>query len=113
MFGKNGLTNEGKCTGCGACCGSVLPLSKKEIKKIRSYVKKHGVVVTKVVDSMVCPFLDIEKRKDKCKIYSVRPAICREFKCNYSIDKMKKDNPIKRMGTDGIFDMNELFGGIK
>ena len=29
----------GKCSMCGECCGAILPVSEKEIKRIKKYVK--------------------------------------------------------------------------
>ena len=82
------LTKDGKCTGCGACCSNLLPLSQKEIREIRRYIKKHHVteclhaIPQNVVLDMTCPFLDESKSCDKCKIYDVRPMICRKFICD-------------------------------
>ena len=28
----------GKCSMCGECCGAILPVSEKEIKRIKKYV---------------------------------------------------------------------------
>jgi len=33
------FTKDGKCSGCGQCCSSILPLSSSEIKEIRRYIK--------------------------------------------------------------------------
>ena len=30
---------------------------------------------------MTCPFMDDSKLKEKCRIYPVRPEICRQFIC--------------------------------
>ena len=54
----------------------------------RKYIKKHHInehrhnypTATPTMD-MTCPFLDDDKAKEKCEIYSVRPRICREFIC--------------------------------
>jgi hypothetical protein len=43
---KNGtydLTDNGKCTECGNCCGVYLPLTDKEIARIRRYIKKNHI----------------------------------------------------------------------
>lgn len=77
-------TCEGKCSGCGRCCGDILHLSKKEIKEIDKYLKKHKVEATPrnimFAYDNTCPFRDEEKRI--CKIYEVRPQICRVYKCD-------------------------------
>lgn len=118
---KNGVydfTDNGKCVGCGACCSNFLPISGKEAKEIRRYIKKHHIMpkeknfpTTKPIEfDMTCPFLDNSKNCDKCMIYSVRPMICRDFKC---------DNPKKKIYADkakyhsrfSVFDMRKEFYG--
>lgn len=90
-------TINGKCSGCGQCCSNYLPLSDREIKNIHRYIAKHPVKETarvplsKGVFIMTCPFLDDIKSKDKCKIYDVRPAICRCFQCNQSAKDIEKN----------------------
>ena len=37
------FTINGKCSNCGECCGSILPVTKKEIKRIKAYVRKHNI----------------------------------------------------------------------
>lgn len=89
---KNGLidfTDDGKCSGCGNCCSNLLPLTNSEVAVIRRYIKTHGIkaelrrppMAGPVLD-MMCPFRD--ENAKKCKIYGVRPLICREFVCNKS-----------------------------
>ena len=34
------FTKDGKCSSCGSCCSNYLPLSSKELKEIKRYVKK-------------------------------------------------------------------------
>lgn len=82
-------TDNGVCTQCGACCSNLLPMTDKEIKRIRGYIKKHQVKeykhlipAARVVADMTCPFLDDSKQKEKCRIYPVRPEICRQFICS-------------------------------
>lgn len=89
---RNGVydfTDNGKCTQCGNCCGSILPMTDKEIKTIKRYIKQHGIKEQKhlipfaepMLD-LTCPFLDDGKKTEKCTIYEVRPAICRCFICS-------------------------------
>lgn len=102
---------DGECSGCGDCCTAILPVSKKELKRIVLYVKENGI---KLVDhcaglpmnelpkDMQCPFLDLSRPDRKCNIYDVRPKICRLFKCNQSMDVVianreymrKKNKPV-------------------
>ena len=99
------FTINGKCSNCGECCGSILPVTKKEIKRIKAYVRKHNIkphkndvapAVEMVID-LTCPFRN--EKEHKCDIYNVRPLICKCFICNYTeiderlfkqADKMKK-----------------------
>ena len=81
------LTNDGKCSQCGACCSAYLPLSDREVRKIRAYIKKHHIEPVHHVDDPwtldgVCPFCDTGKPKEKCRIYDARPNICRRFICS-------------------------------
>lgn len=85
-------TVDGRCSGCGACCSDFIPISDLEIKTIKAYIRKHGIkeqmhfvpTATPMMD-FTCPFRNNATRK--CEIYAVRPAICRDFRC----DKSKKD----------------------
>lgn len=85
-------TEDGKCSQCGSCCSDFLPVGKHELKRIRDYVKKHEIkqrkhcapFAQKIEIDMVCPFRNNDDKR--CEIYPVRPAICRDFRC----DKPKK-----------------------
>lgn len=82
------LTCNGECTQCGNCCSNILPMTEDEITTIHKYIKKYHIkehrhnypTATPTMD-MTCPFLNDDKSKEKCEIYSVRPRICREFIC--------------------------------
>ena len=86
--GTYDLTDNGKCTQCGACCSNLLPMTAEEIETIRKYIKKHNIkehrhilpLAKPTLDS-TCPFLDDSKSCEKCTIYEVRPRICRDFIC--------------------------------
>ncbi|MBP5460739.1 MAG: YkgJ family cysteine cluster protein [Lachnospiraceae bacterium] len=81
-------TEDGKCSQCGSCCSDFLPVGKHELKRIRDYVKKHEIkqrrhcapFVQKIEIDMVCPFRNSDDKR--CEIYPVRPAICRDFRCD-------------------------------
>ncbi len=88
---KNGtydLTDNGKCTQCGGCCSNTLPMTDEEISIIRKYIKQHHIkehrhflpLAEPAID-MTCPFLNDNKKTEKCDIYEVRPRICRDFIC--------------------------------
>lgn len=87
--GVYNMTDNGKCTQCGACCSSLLPMTDKEIEVILRYIKKHhikefkhGIPLADHVFDMTCPFLNTDKNSEKCAIYEVRPNICRKFSCD-------------------------------
>lgn len=87
--GVYNMTDNGKCTGCGNCCSNLLPMTDKEIEVIRRYIKKHhikefkhGIPLANPALDMTCPFLNTDKKTEKCMIYEVRPNICRQFSCD-------------------------------
>lgn len=108
-------TKDGECSNCGACCSDFLPVSENEVNAIRKYVEKHGVKehrhtppTMQPVQDFTCPFRnDLER---KCDIYLVRPAICRDFRC----DKPKKEiwaNKKMYHGKYSVVNMRETFFG--
>lgn len=116
---KNGtydMTKDGECIQCGACCSNYLPMTQKEIKEIHRYMKKHNVKeykhlfpVSNIAFDMTCPFMDDSKLKEKCRIYEVRPEICKQFTC------AKDKKPFSdRCNHYDIVDMRkEFFGDSK
>ncbi len=86
-------TCDGKCSNCGECCSNFLPLSRKEVKRIKAYIKKHHIKEQRhnalMGVDMTCPFRD--ETNKKCLIYEVRPGICRTFTCNQSHDVMVRN----------------------
>lgn len=92
------FTCNGQCSNCGQCCGDILHLSKKEIKVIDEYLKKNKIEPTPRCIMFeydnTCPFRD--NKNKKCKIYEVRPEICRVYKC----DKPAKEAYEKREITN-------------
>lgn len=77
------------CSNCGECCTDFLPVSPEELETIKRYVKDHNIKETiRIVPSLdvtvdiTCPFRDPDNKI--CKIYEVRPAICKRFMCNKS-----------------------------
>lgn len=80
-YTKDGLCPED----CGKCCTSILPLTEREIKKIKQYVRRNNIQSLnqntnpnndKYVDK--CPFLT---ENNRCKIYIHRPEVCRRYMC--------------------------------
>lgn len=110
------FTVDGKCSGCGSCCGNYLPISEKEVKQIKRYIAKNGIkeqvrrfpVARQMIDA-TCPFRsDSEK---KCLIYEVRPAICRDFQCDKPGKQIEADKSMYH-GKFSIVDMRrEFYGG--
>lgn len=96
-------TKDGKCSCCGACCSNLLPVSEKEIREIKKYIKKKHIepcrhltpfsAATAATGDLLCPFLDTGKEKEKCRIYEVRPLICRDFSCHY--EKNRRNMAVK------------------
>ena len=86
----------GNCSRCGQCCAATIPLTRKEEKRIREYIKQNNIepeaFQTKTDMNLQCCFYD---RKNKlCKIYEVRPSICRSFKCNRDINQLLQERDI-------------------
>lgn len=46
-YGVLDFAKDGKCSGCGRCCSNYLPISSKEIKEIKRYIKKHHITKQK------------------------------------------------------------------
>lgn len=87
MIYNNCIDN--KCSNCGECCMDGLPMSDKEFKIIKRYVTKHNIKESinlipsnDITIDLTCPFRDPINKI--CKIYEVRPQICRNFQCNKS-----------------------------
>ena len=107
------FTQNGKCTNCGQCCSNLLPLTEREIRVIRAYVMKYGIMAhihrpptaSPTID-MQCPFRNDRERK--CDIYKARPQICRDFQC----DKPRKGEwGTMPRGTRMVL-MRETFFGV-
>ena len=68
------FTVDGKCSECGSCCSNFIPISSKEIKQIKWYIRKHHIKecrhnFTASLMDLTCPFLMDDKAKEKCSIY--------------------------------------------
>lgn len=113
----------GNCSRCGNCCAAMIPLTREEEKYIREYINKNKIEpenfqINKNINLQCCFY---DRKNKKCKIYEVRPRICRSFKCNKeeSILNKERDNNHRRAYwnniTDGkenhITDMRLLFYG--
>lgn len=115
MTNVTDFTINGKCSQCGQCCSNLLPLSDKEIARIKAYIKKHGIKEQRhnalMVVDMTCPFRD--ERNKKCLIYDIRPEICRVFQCNQERDEIVA-NKMRMHGVNNVVLMrNEFFGNTE
>lgn len=82
-------TKNGTCTCCGKCCMDTLPLTPLDISRIKQYVRKHKI--KPIFHGLnhnwapprddVCPFYDPTVSVEHCKIYPVRPIICKHYIC--------------------------------
>jgi Fe-S-cluster containining protein len=81
-------------------------MSRHEIKAIKQYVKKNKIDPEPISDTLnlSCPFRDDQAKK--CKIYEVRPWICRRFMCN---DKTPHTGTTKKLQVVNV--REEFFGG--
>ena len=64
-------------------------MSRKEVDAIHRYIRKNHIKECKHLlhtanrtYDMTCPFLDTDKSCEKCRIYPVRPEICKQFICD-------------------------------
>ena len=75
------FTKNGECSGCGSCCSNYIPMTKKEFKVLKRWVKRNHFKPRRSIDllDLTCPFLDVDNHK--CSCYTVRPEACRSFLC--------------------------------
>lgn len=109
------FTVNGECSNRGGCCSNFLPVSGKEIKGIRRYIRKkkikeqkHIVPASTPIEDWTCPFRDNTSKK--CVIYAVRPAICRDFRCDKPRKKIQADKAMYH-GKYQVVDMRKEFFG--
>lgn len=117
---ENGVydfTKNGECSNCGACCSDIIPISEKEIKRIKQYISKHNIKeqkhifpIARNVEDYTCPFRSDKEKK--CLIYEVRPSICRDFRCDKPKKKIKLDKE-KYNAEYGVCFMRQTFFGGK
>ena len=106
------------CDGCTACCG-IVPVSEKEMKAIQKELRRKSKYTIDRLknqkrEALECMFVD--KDKQRCAIYKVRPNICRNYgyvkglECPYQPDKAnkpyqgKKEEPIGLLGMTITWD---------
>lgn len=93
------------CKGCGSCCAMYLPATKRELKRIRKYAKERGI--KPVFQPIMCPWLGSD---GLCKVYEVRPNICRIYDCRKHKDMSLFTSDRMMMLRDAeIVDLGEFF----
>ena len=104
-------TVDGKCIGCGNCCGSMLPMTKEEFAVLSAYVSSHHVKLyehaidmdSPIKVDLSCPFWDDSKPSGRqCAVYEARPKICRAWDCG----KITQDEPLTE--DDSYWDDAEI-----
>ena len=109
------FTVDGKCSNCGKCCSNMLPLSKWEILRIKSYIRDKGIKEQRhnaiVGVDMTCPFRD--EANKKCLIYDIRPDICRQFMCNHTQEDIENAKFEFHEKNQVVFMRNEFFGNTE
>ncbi len=85
--------NNHQCSKCGSCCTISIPITRKEEFRIKKYIKENNVKPEELFDDCnfyaMCCFFD--RKNHKCKIYPVRPEICKTFKCDRNINELEKE----------------------
>lgn len=94
----------GKCIQCGECCTNFLPITKKEVSKIKQYIKEHDIKAeNRIIENNIilqCPFLN--QKTKKCNIYEARPFVCRNFLCSHKDWKKRRILYMQRADYNGI-----------
>lgn len=108
---------DGKCSQCGNCCSNLLPMSRKEVNAIHRYIRKNHIKECKHLlptanrpYDITCPFLDTDKSCEKCRIYPVRPEICKQFICDN--EQRAKNNRALLGQTRQIVDVRKEFFNV-
>lgn len=109
----------GTCSKCGNCCTNFLPVTKKEISKIKQYVKENNIQPEnrKFGNNIImqCPFLN--QKTKKCNIYKARPFVCRNFLCSHKDWQRRRGLYMQRADFNGedrkgiltpVYSMDEL-----
>lgn len=90
------------CNQCGECCKIVVKLSKEEINKIKNRGYKDFLVNDPIKSGKnnclkringICIFSTKKENKYYCKIYDIRPKICRLYPFINKNIKISSCNP--------------------
>lgn len=96
-YSSRDLTRHGKCSDCGSCCSSVIPVTDAEAEILKGYAEAHGIKPELpegkgMIMQLQCPFLHKETGQPcKCLVYPVRPGICRSYRCDKSDADILRD----------------------
>lgn len=94
----------GTCSKCGNCCTNFLPVTKKEVSKIKQYVKENNIQPENRKKGnniiMQCPFLN--QKTKQCNIYEARPFACRNFLCSHKDWYKRRDLYMQRADYNGV-----------
>lgn len=96
---------KGDCRGCGECCSRFLPLSKKDIERIKAYTEENDIKQRPEgadID-LTCPYLTEDK---VCAIYEARPDICRAYRCDFQCEGYFV--PMKLIMREEEYDMADM-----
>lgn len=106
------FTINSKCSNCGQCCSDLLPMSEFEVSRIKHFITKNNIKEQRhnsmMGVDMTCPFRDEATRK--CLIYSVRPAICKQFVCNHTKEDIINAKIAFHKVNRVVFMRNEFYG---
>lgn len=94
--------NGTQCSRCAECCTDFLPMTRKEVEIIKSYIAKNNILPVnndgeEFID-VTCCFCD--KVNHRCLIYPVRPFVCRNFKCCKSYETLSKERVLYNTRKD-------------
>jgi hypothetical protein len=106
------------CMGCGACCGRVLPMTRKEANDLKAYVEERGIQPSPNAYAYCC-LLDVDA--GLCMAYEARPFVCRAWDSKGPLVGTKpgqpcgmraelKERAAMHMAVSGAVDTWELFG---
>lgn len=93
-----------ECKKCGKCCSNFLPLTKKDVERIKKVAKTENVNLLDKEWYQTCPFLN---NKKLCDIYEDRPTICREFTC-YAFENGIYSKELLRKAQSEEFNLVDL-----
>lgn len=96
-------TKNGRCTNCGECCSEYIPWTQEEVNKVKAYLFDHPEIkqdkhIIGKDQHMLCTFRDMKNKT--CRIYPVRPQVCRSFICNMMPDAMHNNKIIYHKKAD-------------